>query len=204
MTSIYNYEDFAAASALAGAMHLDRAAQFVGRHRWELKLSETGAEIDGFDRRGTEYLMVAREGRHLASLRLRRAAAGSMTAAAFPHLWRRHRRELQRMSEVTRFCSAPGLGGRLCREAVTELLIGLCRHGRRSGQEQLFGVVYPGVAKAIARNGWASRHLDSFETDGRETWLCRWDCTAEADWRLQECAARLAERAAARPLLQAA
>ncbi|WP_172328058.1 acyl-homoserine-lactone synthase [Mangrovicoccus sp. HB161399] len=196
MLTILDHAEFAARADLASAVHRDRAAQFVRRHRWPLDLTGEGAEIDGFDAPGTEYLVAERAGRHLASLRLRRAAAGSMAEAAFPAIWRRHGTALSGMSEVTRLCSAPGLGGAACREAIAELLIGLCRHGRRSGQERLFGIVYPGVARAIARDGWQAERLDSFETGGRETWLCRWDCTAEADWRLQECAARLAERAA--------
>ncbi|WP_161555997.1 acyl-homoserine-lactone synthase [Mangrovicoccus ximenensis] len=205
MVTAFQYADFTARADLAASVHRDRAAQFVARHGWPLVLTGEGREVDSFDAPGTEYLVAARAGRHLASLRLRRASAGSMAQAAFPDVWRRHGGGLSQMSEVTRLCSAPGLGALDCRAAIAELLIALCRHGRQSGQERLFGVVYPGVARGIARSGWHSERLDSFETDGRETWLCRWDCTAAADWALQESAARLAERAAmARPDRRAA
>ncbi len=196
MITTLEHGEFSGKCDLAAAIHRDRAAQFVRRHGWPLELTGDGAEIDAFDMPGTEYLICESDGCHLASLRLRRASIGCMAETAFPEMWRRHGAVLGGMSEVTRLCSAPWLDGASCRAAIAELLIGLCRHGRRSGQEQLFGVVYPGVARAIARDGWTAQKLDVFETDGRETWLCRWDCSAEADWRLQECAARLAERAA--------
>ncbi|MBE3637026.1 acyl-homoserine-lactone synthase [Mangrovicoccus algicola] len=196
MTRILDHHAFSARPALSRRIFGDRAAQFVTRHGWPLDLSGEGQETDQFDAPGTEYLIAEEAGVPLASLRLRRARLGSLTEAAFPALWDRHADRLAGLSEVTRFCAAPGADAPARRAAVAELLLGLCRHGGASGQALVFGIVYPGVARAIRHAGWDHHRLDRFETDGRETWLCLWACTAETEWRLGEGAARLAERAA--------
>lgn len=198
MLEILDYSDFTRQSDLSETVFQDRAAQFVHRHKWPLKVTANGYEIDDFDADGTRYLVVHRHGVHRASLRLRPAAAGSMVERAFPEIWRDHGAALAGLVEVTRFCSARHLDGIDRRRSTIELLIGLCRHGRRNGTTGLFGVVYPGVTRAIARSGWACQVLGRYVIDDREVWLARWDCTPEADWALQEQSAALADRAEAR------
>ena len=166
--------------------HLDRTRQFAERHCWPMRVGEDGLESDDFDGDGTTYCMVHVADDHLASLRLRRAADGTMLEQAFAPVWTRHAAALKDAVEVTRLCSGRYLDETQRRRATVELLLGLCRHGRSTGQEALFGIVYPGVARAIQRAGWECQVVDQFERDGRTIVLATWECSALADWRLQD------------------
>lgn len=197
MFEALSYSEFAGRLALSNGAFTDRTRQFVDRHGWELQLDAEGLEIDQFDGEGTTYCVVHDRGRHMGSLRLRSPAQGSMAQAAFGAIWDRHADTLDSALEVTRLCTARDLPEADRRLAFVELLIGLCQYGRRTGTGELFGVVYPGVARAIARVGWQSEILESFETDGRKTLLARWTCSAAAHWALQERSDALLERAQA-------
>ena len=78
----------------------------------------------------------------IASVRLRPAATGSMVEDHFAGLWLRGQ-GLRKGVEITRFCAAPGLGADDRLTAVSELLLGLCRHCQRTGIDSIFGVVFP-------------------------------------------------------------
>ena len=115
--------------------HLDRTRQFAERHCWPMRVGEDGLESDDFDGDGTTYCMVHVADDHLASLRLRRAADGTMLEQAFAPVWTRHAAALKDAVEVTRLCEidlaeitetlarASGFEG-------VEDLMALARHGR--------------------------------------------------------------------------
>lgn len=151
-----------------------------------MDVNAEGLEIDDFDVLGTTYCLVHLNERHQASLRLRRAADGTMLERAFGDVWARHGGDLAGGLEVTRLCSGRFLAEPVRQAATVELLLGLCRFGVTSGQRDLFGIVYPAVARTIQRAGWECEVMDRFEHDGRAIVLARWECSSLVDWQLQE------------------
>jgi N-acyl-L-homoserine lactone synthetase len=123
--------------------------------------------------------------RHLASVRLRYARHGSMVERHFPALWRRHSGELGRLPEVTRLCTAPRPMPEWRREALGELLVGLCGHCLRAGTGRFFGVVYPSVARGLARAGWEPEALDRIEMPDETLVLATWQVSHRVYWDLQ-------------------
>ena len=180
------YPELQRRTRLRRGHHLDRTRQFAERHCWPMRVDADGLESDDFDGDGTTYCLVHTADTHFASLRLRRAADGTMLERAFAPVWTRHAESLKDAVEVTRLCSGRYLDETERQWATVELLLGLCRHGRATGQKHLFGVVYPGVARAIRRAGWESQVADQFERDGRTIVLATWECSALVDWRLQD------------------
>lgn len=179
--SLYHAED------LRMAMFTDRARQFVGRHDWPLALDEAGLEIDEFDNAATTYCIVEKEGRHQASLRLRPAQAGSMVARHFSQMWQKSGSRLEHGTEVTRFCAAPTLSADERLVAVSDLLLGLCRHCQQAAISSFFGVIFPSVARVIRQCGWAGEVLDEMR-DGRGTLLlAEWRASNLVAWDIQEC-----------------
>jgi acyl homoserine lactone synthase len=180
--------DQASLQGLAGirqSMFVDRAAQFVTRHKWPLRLDAAGFEVDEYDDARTTYCVVADAGRHLASLRLRPAAAGSMVEKHFPELWLSAEGRLVDCAEVTRFCAAPTLSADDRIAAVSDLLLGLCRHCQRSKIRSVFGVVFPSVARVIRQAGWLGELLS--ESRGEEVLrLVQWTPSELVAWTIQE------------------
>lgn len=180
------YEVFQTQTKLRHGHHLDRTLQFAERHRWPLNIGADSLEIDDFDCNGTTYCLAHEAGQHQASLRVRRTEHGTMLERAFRPVWERHAADFRGALEVTRMCSGRYLPEAVRKRATVEMLLGLCRFGMRSGQKDLFGIVYPGVMRAICRAGWRCSVVESFENDGRTILLARWECSGLVDWRLQE------------------
>ena len=165
------------------SMFADRAEQFVGRHRWPLRLDATGLEIDEFDDGLTTYCTVEEAGRHRASVRLRPAGAGSMVERHFPALWDTGLRD---RVEITRFCAAPALTPDERLTAVSDLLLGLCRHCQRLGIADFFGIVFPPVARAIKQGGWPAAVLNELRDGDRTLLLAQWTPSDLVAWAIQE------------------
>jgi N-acyl-L-homoserine lactone synthetase len=187
------------------SMLADRGRQFVARHRWPLRLDHEGLETDEFDDASTTYCVVAEGDRHLASLRLRPAADGSMAEWYFPALWPDTAARLRGGAEVSRFCAAPGLSPDERLNAVSDLLLGLCRHCQRVGIPSFFGIVFPPIARVIRQAGWPPAVLREAR-DARGTlllaeWtpgdLVAWSIQEQRELREEAWARRRAERLAA-------
>jgi N-acyl-L-homoserine lactone synthetase len=176
----------AEAPEIRRSMLADRAEQFVARHKWPLRLDASGLEIDEYDDALTTYCIVADRHRHVASLRLRPASAGSMTEQHFPGLWRGLGTKLSGGVEITRFCSAPGQSPDERLTAVSDLLLGLCRHCQRSGIGGVFGVVFPAVARVIKQAGWPGVVLNTARDASGTLLLAEWIPTDLVAWNIQE------------------
>ncbi len=175
----------AACRGLRRSMFAHRAGQFVGRHGWPLRLDAQGLEIDEYDDEAATYCMVEEEGRHRASARLRPAATGCMVEDHFPALWLRGR-SLRREVEISRFCAAPGLGPDERLTAVSDLLLGLCRHCQRNDIGSIFGVVFPSVARVIRQAGWAGKVLNEARGADENLMLVQWTPSELVAWAIQE------------------
>lgn len=168
---------------LRRAMLIDRGQQFVGRHRWRLRLDSSGLEMDEYDDPAATYCVVAEGARHLASVRLRQAADGCMVERYFPALWRP---ELVGGLEITRFCASPSLTPDERLTAVSELLLGLCRHCQREKIGSFFGVVFPAVARTLQRAGWPAEVMQRMEGAEGALLLARWTVGEMVAWSIQE------------------
>jgi N-acyl-L-homoserine lactone synthetase len=184
MFQVMSHSALIAAGPLRESMLRHRALQFVERHGWSLPLSG-GFEIDEFDGPGTDYAVTAEGPRHVASVRLRHAANGSMLERHFPVFWRRHAGALRELHEVTRLCTAPRAASEWRREALGELLVGLCGHCLAVGKERFFGVVYPSVARSLDRAGWRPEIIDRAEIQGESLVLATWTASHRIYWDLQ-------------------
>lgn len=172
--------------ALSRSMFRDRAMQFIDRHHWDLKTLAGGLEIDEYDDHHSTYCIVADGDRHLASLRLRPEREGSMVERHFPGLWSGNESRLANGVEVTRFCTSPDLSHQDRVNAISDLLLGLCRHCQRSGIERIFGVVFPQAGRAIRQAGWASEVLAQSSDDRGKLMLAEWEVNSLTAWNIQE------------------
>ena len=178
-----NQDFLAERSILRRAMFVDRGRQFVERHRWPLYVDTSGLEVDEFDDHQTIYCLVAEGARHLASARLRRAAQGCMVERHFPALWRP---ELADGVEITRFCCSPTLTPDERLTAVSELLLGLCRHCQSEGIESFFGIVFPTMARALQQAGWSAQILGQMRDAPGALLLAKWTPSDMVAWDIQE------------------
>lgn len=100
----------------------------------------------------------------------------------FPSLWRN---ELRTGVEITRFCAAPGLCPSDRLTAVSDLLLGLCRHAQAIGLDNLFGIVFPSTARVIRQAGWDGAVLCRVCCDAGELLLVRWLPSELVAWEIQ-------------------
>jgi N-acyl-L-homoserine lactone synthetase len=184
MFQIMSLADLTAAPMLRQSMLRHRAQQFVGRHGWSLRLTGD-LEIDEFDADGTRYGILSEDGRHLASIRLRHARDGSMVERFFPSFWDDHRALLRDLPEVTRLCIAPRSDPDWRSDALVELLVGLCGHCLRAGTDRFFGIVYPSVARNLARAGWPPAVIGQRKRQGDDLVLAVWTVSHRTHWDLQ-------------------
>ena len=183
MFRIARYSDLKQDGALLRSMLSDRTQQFVSRHNWTLELDDFGLEVDEYDNESTDYCIVAEGTTHRASLRLREARADSMVEKYFPALWAAH---LSAAVEITRFCAAPDLPPHQRTTAVSDLLLGMCRHCQRTNVGSLFGVVFPAVARVIKQAGWPGEILSQQRTAEGLLLLARWVPSDLVAWSIQE------------------
>lgn len=174
-------------AAVHHSMFADRAQQFVARHKWPLQVDDSGFEVDEYDDTLTTYCVVTNGIRHLASLRLRPAATGSMVEQHFPALWDGMEAQLRGGVEITRFCCAPLLAPEARLTVVSDLLLGLCRHCQGAGIESVFGIVFPSVARVLKQAGWPAEVLKATRDDGEALLLARWIPSNLVAWNIQEC-----------------
>jgi N-acyl-L-homoserine lactone synthetase len=178
-----SYDQLTQRDGLRRTMFLDRGRQFVERHRWPLRLDATGLEIDEYDDREATYCVVTEGSRHLSSARLRPAARGCMVERYFPNLWRP---DLGDSVEITRFCASPRLTPDERLTAVSDLLLGLCRHCQRERIETFFGIVFPAMARALQQAGWPAELLAQKQGATGTLLLARWTPSEMVAWNIQE------------------
>jgi N-acyl-L-homoserine lactone synthetase len=173
----------AGSARLHREMLLDRTQQFVVRHQWPLHLDAGGLEVDEYDDDAATYCVVSDGGRHLASVRLRRASAGCMVERHFPALWQP---PLADEMEITRFCASPSLSPDERLAAVSDLLLGLCRHCQREGIASFFGIIFPAVARTLRQAGWPAEVLGRNQGAEGTLLLARWTPSEMVAWVIQE------------------
>lgn len=183
MLKVLDYAELACCRQLCDSMLRDRATQFVDRHQWDLPLAAGGREMDEFDAPGTIYCILEEGMTHLASVRLRAAQDGSMVERHFRPLWATFGPELREEWEVSRLLLSPA---RVGRDAIGDLLIGLCGLCLGRNIPSFFGVIFLSVARTLTWAGWPPRILGRLERGGETLLLARWEATHLVHWSLQE------------------
>lgn len=170
------------------SMFRDRGEQFMERHKWPLTRDNYGLEMDQYDDGNSVYCVVEENGHHLASLRVRPAGAGSMVEDHFPALRNAEgvAERLEGSAEITRFCAAPGLPADARLNAVSDLLLGLCRYCQQQGIDRIYGVVFPPVARVIRNAGWDSEILVQSRDERGRLCLAEWQVSGLVAWNIQE------------------
>jgi acyl-homoserine lactone synthase len=186
MFRIFSHGEILTVSGVHRSMLADRGRQFVGRHKWPLDLIEAKYEMDEFDDERITYCVIEEEGEHLASLRLRSAETGSMAEKYFPSLWGDLGPRLRAQVEVTRFCAKPALSSERRLAAVSDLLLGLCRHCQQSEIPSFFGVVFPAAARVLNQAGWTAHILKQTYDARGSLLLAEWKVSEFVAWRIQE------------------
>jgi acyl homoserine lactone synthase len=194
MFLVLNQNGLASRPLVRRTMFLDRARQFVARHRWPLSLDGSGCEVDEFDDEWTTYCVVVEGERHLASARLRPASKGSMVERHFSQFTLSDVERLRTGSEVTRFCTSVTLTAEDRIQAVSDLLLGLCRHCQSSRIPSFFGVVFPAASRVFKLAGWEGLELAKARLNGGVAIMKEWHATELASWEIQEARARREDR----------
>jgi N-acyl-L-homoserine lactone synthetase len=133
--------DHPQAAATLQAMFAARKRVFVDLLGWDVPVLEGRYEIDQFDDRAADYLIVADPlGRHLASARLLATTRPHILDSLFPELCSGDAPRGPAVREITRFCLDPRVGARARREARNVLVSALVAHALASGIETYTGV----------------------------------------------------------------
>jgi acyl-homoserine lactone synthase len=163
-----NRKHFAADLA---AMHCQRKAVFVDRAGWKISVVAS-QEIDRYDSLlDTVYLLAKDEPRGpvLASTRL------IMTTG--PHLMQDLYSEAYRAAlpcgpatwEVSRYCTAPGVGGRSKRLGLLwEIICGLMETSLKRSADQLIFAANRALLPLALECGWEARAVGPTMTDGSD------------------------------------
>lgn len=157
----------AAHPRLADAMFRDRAAQFVGRHGWDLTLDAEGRERDQYDAMNPLYVILEDDaGRHAASMRAMPTLGRTMVNEHFAHLNHGIAIRAPFIWECTRFCIAPGAGAEARNRAGALMLAGQ-ELGLRFGLTRALGVYDARMRRIYRAIGWEPRFIGS-EGEGRQ------------------------------------
>ncbi|MEM8788481.1 MAG: acyl-homoserine-lactone synthase [Pseudomonadota bacterium] len=152
---------------LADTMFRDRAAQFVGRMKWDLQVDKNGWERDQYDAMNPLYIALEdSDGRHAASMRVMPSMGRTMVNDHFRHLNNGVPIRAPFIWECTRFCLAPHAGTAAKTWAGT-LMLGGQELGLRFGLTRALGVYDARMTRIYRSIGWEPRFVGS-TGEGRE------------------------------------
>ncbi len=147
-------------SGVLGAMFEARKRVFVDLLNWEVPVVDGRFEIDQFDNRQAEYLVVTEPGGgHLASARLLPTEGPHILADLFPFLCDSAVPRGPDIREITRFCLDPAPSAARRREARNRLISALVDHALSQGIRTYTGVAELGWFRQIIGFGWNCRPL---------------------------------------------
>ena len=144
---------------LADGMFRDRAAQFIGRLRWNLTTDADGHERDDYDRMNPLYVILERpDGGHAASMRVMPTLGRTMVNDHFSHLNHGIAIRAPFVWECTRFCLSPKAGPEAKTWAGTLMLAGQ-ELGLRFGLTRALGVYDAHMTRIYRGIGWEPRFI---------------------------------------------
>ena len=151
---------------LADTMFRDRAAQFIGRLKWDLTTDDSGWELDDYDRMNPLYIILEQpDGRHGASMRVMPSMGRTMVNDHFRHLNHGVAIRAPFIWECTRFCLAPD-AGTLARHWAGTLMLAGQELGLRFGLKRALGVYDAHMTRIYKGIGWEPSFIGA-EGEGR-------------------------------------
>lgn len=148
------------ASRTLSAMFEDRKSVFVDLLKWDLQVLDGRFELDEFDNRHADYVIVADEqGDHLGSARLLPTTRRHILASLFPQLCAAPPPRGPHIFEITRFCLSrrqSAASRRITRNRLVSALVG---HALGAGIRTYTGVAELAWLQQILAFGWDCRPL---------------------------------------------
>ena len=142
------------------AMFKARKEVFVDLLKWDLPVLEGEYEIDSFDNRDAEYLIVAgHDGRHLGSARLLRTTSQHILGNLFPFLCASAVPTGSGIFEITRFCLDRNQHAPQRRSSRNRLVSALVNYALDRGIHTYTGVAEMQWLQQILAFGWRCRPL---------------------------------------------
>lgn len=151
------------------AMFAARKRVFIDLLRWDLPVLADKYEVDQFDNRQADYLILLDENdEHRASTRLLRTDTPHILRDMFPVLCPGPIPSGPTTREITRFCLDPRLTAAERRAARNELVTALVLHALRNGVTDYTGVAGLAWFRQMRTFGWQCRALGEAVThDGQ-------------------------------------
>jgi len=152
---------------LADGMFRDRAAQFIGRLKWDLTTDDSGGERDEYDLMNPLYIILEQpDGSHGASMRVMPSLGRTMVNDHFRHLNHGVAIRAPFIWECTRFCIAPN-AGTLARDWAGTLMLAGQELGLRFGLKRALGVYDVRMTRIYKGIGWEPAFIGA-QGDGRD------------------------------------
>lgn len=162
-------------SNLRGHIHSDRWAQFVDRLSWDLRLTGDRMEVDEYDDDESEYLVIRRNEKHLASCRLRSVNSSTMVidhfSEAFPGARSFMNENSGSICELTRFLRSPSLVSSQAWVVLKALGENLETYRQRRHLTGFVAVVFHPVSRLLKLNGVNFTVLEVSQIDGKRAEL---------------------------------
>jgi len=170
-----------AGDAALNLMFAARKSVFVDLLRWNVPVRDGCHEIDQFDDDHARYLiLLADDGRHLASTRLLPTTRPHILDTLFPNLCEHPLPRSPRTLEITRFCLDRSLRAVDRRQVRDQLVTAIVEHAVEHGITTYTGVAEMGWFQQILSFGWDCRPL-GLPTEHEGSMLCALRIAIEAD-----------------------
>ena len=152
-------------------MHCQRKAVFVDRAGWKVPVV-ADLEIDRYDLLDDTVYLLAKEEPHgplLASARLLETAGPHLMQDLYPGRYRAALPSGPGVWEVSRFCTAPGIGGRSKRLGLLwEVICGVMELGLAQGIAQVIFAANRALLPLALECGWETRIVGPTLSDGND------------------------------------
>ena len=137
------------------AMHADRKRVFVDALKWDLPVVDDAFEIDEYDSCEAVYLIVqARDGAHLGSVRMVPTEGPHLLADKFAFLCAGPVPRGADIWEITRLCTAPGLGRADANAVREQLALALVEFALIGGITRYTMMTHLAYLPAVLATGW--------------------------------------------------
>lgn len=155
--------------AVFRAMFEARKRIFVDLLKWDVPVLANAYELDQFDNRDADYLILAdREDGHRASARLLRTDRPHILGGLYPFLCDGPVPSDSAVREITRFCVEPSLTRPERRTVRNQLVTALVDHAIITGLAGYTAVAGASWFRQIVSFGWRCRALGPESTIGGE------------------------------------
>ncbi len=186
MLHILRFAPRAVPDQVMQAMFAARKSVFVDLLKWDVPVIDGRFEIDQFDNRHAQYLVLAEpDGRHLGSTRLLPTTRPHILDSLYPELCDSDPPRAGDIYEITRFCLDRGLRAAERRAVRDTLVTALVDHALANGIHSYTAIAEFGWLQQILAFGWRCRPLGlPTPVAGRTLGAIRIDITPDTPYLL--------------------